>query len=149
MASINKILLIGNLGADPEIRYTPSGDAICNLRLATTEQWKDKSSGDMREATEWHRVVLYRRMAEIAQKYLRKGSSAYIEGRIRTRKWQDKEGKERYTTEIEATDMKMLGGIYFDSAPETKNEESERTTAEPRNKFDRKPAPFDPADIPF
>lgn len=109
MASLNKVLLIGNLGADPEIRYMPNGDAVTNVRLATTDSWKDKASGDRREITEWHRVVFYRRLAEIAGEYLRKGSSVYIEGRIRTRKWQDKDGQDRYTTEIEATEMQMLG----------------------------------------
>lgn len=109
MASVNKVILIGNLGADPETRYSASGDAICNIRLATTDNWKDKSSGERRENTEWHRVVFYRRLAEIAGQYLRKGSQVYIEGRIRTRKWQDKEGQDRYTTEIEALEMTMLG----------------------------------------
>ncbi len=110
MASLNKVILIGNLGADPEMRATASGDAICNLRLATTEKWKDKATGDARETTEWHRVVLYRRLAEIAGEYLRKGSAVYIEGRLRTRKWQDKDGKERSTTEIEGNELKMLSG---------------------------------------
>lgn len=152
MASINKIILIGNLGADPEVRYAPSGDAICNLRLATTEKWKDKSSGEMRETTEWHRVVLYRRLAEIAQEYLRKGSSVYIEGRIRTRKWQDKEDKERYTTEIEANDLKMLGGSQSGatkSMPESTSEEYGELPYQQRNKIGVKSTPFDPGDIPF
>ena len=109
MASLNKVILIGNLGADPETRYTTSGDAVCNIRLATTDTWRDKASGEQREATEWHRVVFYRRLAEIAGQYLKKGSQVYIEGRIKTRKWQDKDGQERYTTEVEATEMKMLG----------------------------------------
>lgn len=109
MASLNKVLLIGNLGADPEMRYTTGGDAVCNIRLATTDTWKDKASGEQRESTEWHRVVFYRRLAEIAGQYLKKGSQVYIEGRVRTRKWQDKDGQDRYTTEIEATEMKMLG----------------------------------------
>ncbi|HJW01981.1 MAG TPA: single-stranded DNA-binding protein [Azospira sp.] len=110
MASVNKVILVGNLGADPETRYMPNGDAVANVRLATTESWKDKQSGEKREVTEWHRVVFYRKLAEIVGQYLKKGSSVYIEGRIRTRKWQDKEGQERYTTEIEATEMQMLGG---------------------------------------
>ncbi len=109
MASLNKVILIGNLGADPETRYAPSGDAICNLRIATTETWKDKSSGERREATEWHRVVFFGRIAEIAAQYLRKGSQVYIEGRLQTRKWQDKDGQDRYTTEIRGDEMKMLG----------------------------------------
>jgi single-strand DNA-binding protein len=110
MASVNKVILVGNLGADPETRYTASGDAVCNIRLATTDSWKDKESGEKREATEWHRVVFYRKLAEIAGQYLKKGSQVYLEGRIKTRKWQDKDGQDRYTTEIEAIEMQMLGG---------------------------------------
>lgn len=110
MASLNKVILIGNLGADPETRYSPSGDAICNIRLATTESWKDKNSGEKKEQTEWHRVVLYRKLAEIAGQYLKKGSQVYIEGKIKTRKWQDKDGQDRYTTEIQCDELKMLGG---------------------------------------
>lgn len=109
MASVNKVILVGNLGADPETRYMPSGDAVTNIRIATSENWKDKTTGEKREVTEWHRVVFFRRLAEIAGQYLKKGSSVYIEGRIRTRKWTDKDGQERYTTEIEATEMQMLG----------------------------------------
>ena len=110
MASINKVILIGNLGADPEMRATAAGESICNLRLATTDKWKDKATGEARETTEWHRVVLYRRLAEIAGEYLKKGSPVYIEGRLRTRKWQDKDDNERATTEIEGNELKMLGG---------------------------------------
>ena len=110
MASVNKVILIGNLGADPESRFAPSGDAICNIRLATTETWRDKSTGERREATEWHRVAFFGKLAEIAGQYLRKGSQVYIEGSLRTRKWQDKDGQDRYTTEIRADEMKMLGG---------------------------------------
>lgn len=110
MASVNKVILIGNLGADPESRFAPSGDAICNIRLATTETWRDKNTGERREATEWHRVSFYGKLAEIAGQYLRKGSQVYIEGSLRTRKWQDKDGQDRYTTEIRADEMKMLGG---------------------------------------
>lgn len=109
MASVNKVILVGNLGQDPETRYAPSGDAICNLRVATTETWKDKQSGEKREATEWHRVVLFGRQAEVASDYLKKGSQIYVEGRLQTRKWQDKDGQERYTTEIRGDEMKMLG----------------------------------------
>ncbi|MBI2308787.1 MAG: single-stranded DNA-binding protein [Rhodocyclales bacterium] len=117
MASVNKVILVGNLGADPETRYLPSGDPVTNLRLATTDSWKDKASGEKKEATEWHRVVLFRRLAEIAGQYLKKGSQVYIEGRLRTRKWQDKDGQERYTTEIEAEEMKMLGGRQGQGEP--------------------------------
>jgi single-strand DNA-binding protein len=106
---VNKAILVGNLGADPEVRYMPSGAAVANIRIATSEQWKDKQSGDMQERTEWHNIVLFGRLGEVAGEYLRKGSQVYIEGRIQTRKWQDKSGNDRYTTEIVANDMQMLG----------------------------------------
>ncbi|MDR0703080.1 MAG: single-stranded DNA-binding protein [Azoarcus sp.] len=109
MASVNKVILIGNLGRDPETRYMPDGTAIANVNLATTETWKDKASGERRENTEWHRVVFFGRIAEIVAQYLKKGSQVYVEGRLQTRKWQDKDGNERYTTEIRADEMKMLG----------------------------------------
>jgi single-strand DNA-binding protein len=107
---VNKVILVGNLGADPESRYTPSGTAVANLRLATTKQWKDKNSGEQQERTEWHRVVMFNRLAEIAGEYLKKGSQVYIEGELQTRKWQDQQGNDRYTTEVVANDMQMLGG---------------------------------------
>ncbi|WP_446903041.1 single-stranded DNA-binding protein [Burkholderia sp. YIM B11467] len=110
MASVNKVILVGNLGADPEVRYLPSGDAVANIRLATTDRYKDKASGDYKEVTEWHRVNFFGRLAEIVSEYLKKGSSVYIEGRIRTRKWQDQAGQDRYSTEIVADQMQMLGG---------------------------------------
>ena len=110
MASINKVIHIGNLGKDPEVRYTPNGAAICNIGIATTRSWKDKSSGEKVEETEWHRVVFYDRLAEIAGEYLKKGRPVYVEGRLKTRKWQDKEGVEKYTTEIVADSMQLLGG---------------------------------------
>ena len=111
MASVNKVILVGNLGRDPEVRYTPDGSAICNISIATTSQWKDRNTGERREDTEWHRVVFYNRLAEIAGEYLRKGRSVYIEGRLKTRKWQDKEtGQDRYSTDIVAEQMQMLGG---------------------------------------
>ncbi|MBL8414936.1 MAG: single-stranded DNA-binding protein [Propionivibrio sp.] len=109
MASVNKVILVGNLGKDPEVRYMTNGDAVANVTIATSDSWKDKATGEKKESTEWHRVVFYRKLAEIVSQYLKKGSQVYIEGRIRTRKWQDKEGQERYTTEIEAEEMKMLG----------------------------------------
>ena len=109
MASINKVILIGNLGRDPEVRYAPSGSAICNVTLATSRQWKDKNSGDKQEETEWHRVVFYDRLAEIAGEYLKKGRPVYVEGRLKTRKWTDKDGVEKYTTEIVADQMQLLG----------------------------------------
>ena len=109
MASVNKVILIGNLGKDPEVRYAPSGSAICNITLATSRNWKDKTSGERQEETEWHRVVFFDRMAEVAGEYLKKGKSVYIEGRLRTRKWTDKEGVDKYTTEVMADRMEMLG----------------------------------------
>ncbi|KVD84075.1 single-stranded DNA-binding protein [Burkholderia stagnalis] len=110
MASVNKVILVGNLGADPEVRYLPSGDAVANIRLATTDRYKDKASGEFKEMTEWHRVAFFGRLAEIVSEYLKKGSSVYIEGRIRTRKWQGQDGQDRYSTEIVADQMQMLGG---------------------------------------
>ena len=107
---INKVILVGNLGADPDTRYMPSGKTVTNIRVATSESWKDKQTGDMQERTEWHSIVMYDKLGEIAAEYLRKGSQVYIEGKIRTRKWQDKEGKDRYTTEVIADQMQMLGG---------------------------------------
>jgi len=110
MASINKVIIIGNLGRDPEVRYTPSGAAVCNVSVATTRNWKNRDSGEKQEETEWHRVVFYDRLAEIAGEYLKKGRSVYVEGRLKTRKWQDKDGVEKYTTEIIADQMQLLGG---------------------------------------
>lgn len=144
---INKVILVGNLGADPETKYGPSGDAITNLRIATSESWTDKNTGQKQERTEWHRVVVFKKLAEIAAEYLRKGSQVYIEGSLRTRKWQDKEGKDQYTTEIVANDMTMLGGKGGGDAPA------------PERRQERKPAATAPAaggfddggddDIPF
>ena len=110
MASVNKVILVGHLGKDPETRYMPNGDAITNATLATSESWKDKQTGEKKEQTEWHRLVFYRKLAEIAGQYLRKGSLIYIEGSLKTRKWQDKDGQDRYTTEITVNEMTMLGG---------------------------------------
>ena len=119
---VNKVILVGNLGQDPEVKYMPSGSAVCNITVATTDAWSDKSSGERQERTEWHRVVLFRRLAEVAGEYLHKGSKVYIEGRLQTRKWQDRNGQERYTTEIIVNDMQMLdarssGTANFDSQP--------------------------------
>lgn len=122
MASVNKVILVGNLGQDPEMRYMTSGDAVCNITVATSEQWKDKTSGEQKESTEWHRVVMFKKLAEIAGQYLKKGAQVYIEGKLKTRKWQDKDGTDRYTTEIHADTMKMLG----------KREGNEATRNEPR-----------------
>jgi single-strand DNA-binding protein len=110
MASVNKVILVGNLGADPEVRYLPSGDAVANIRLATTDRYKDKQSGEFKEMTEWHRVAFFGRLAEIVNEYLKKGSAVYIEGRLRTRKYQGQDGQDRYSTEIVADQMQMLGG---------------------------------------
>ena len=117
MASLNKVMLIGNLGADPEVRYLPSGDAVTNIRIATTEAWKDKGSGEKKEETEWHRIAFFGKLAEIAGEYLKKGSPVYVEGRIKTRKWQDKDGQDRYSTEIVADRMQMLGSRGGMGAP--------------------------------
>lgn len=148
MASVNKVILVGNLGADPETRFMPSGDPICNLRLATTDSYKDKTSGDRKETTEWHRVVMFGRLAEIAGQYLKKGSQVYIEGRIRTNKWTDKEGQERYTTEIIANEMKMLGKREGMGEPQDKNSNTDYAPAPRKDK--PKPAFEDLGDdIPF
>ncbi|EJL92091.1 single stranded DNA-binding protein [Herbaspirillum sp. CF444] len=109
MASVNKVIIVGNLGRDPETRYMPNGEAVTNVAVATTESWKDKSSGEKKELTEWHRITFYRKLAEIAGQYLKKGSQVYVEGRLQTRKWTDKDGVEKYTTEIIADTMQMLG----------------------------------------
>ncbi|MGD2138097.1 MAG: single-stranded DNA-binding protein [Gammaproteobacteria bacterium] len=120
---VNKVILVGNLGRDPEVRYMPNGNAVANLTLATTESWKDKQTGEQQEKTEWHRIVMFRRLAEIAGEYLKKGSQIYVEGKLQTRKWQDNAGNDRYTTEIVASEMQMLGGrggsagYAADSAP--------------------------------
>ena len=137
MPNLNKVMLIGHLGADPDVRYMPNGKAVVNLRLATSESWKDKQTGDKQDRTEWHSVVAYDKLAEIIGKLLRKGSPVYIEGKLQTRKWQDKEGKDRYTTEIIAQSMQMLGG-------KPQGERSPRQEREP----DRHAGEFDD-DIPF
>lgn len=118
---INKVILIGNLGRDPELRYMPSGGAVVNVTLATSENWKDKSSGEAKERTEWHNVVFFNKLAEIVAQYLKKGSRVYVEGSLRTRKWQDKDGQDRYTTEVVANDMQMLDtrGASTDGSPRT------------------------------
>lgn len=130
---VNKVILIGNLGNDPDIRYTASGAAVANISLATAESWRDKDSGEQQERTEWHRIVFFGRLAEIVGEYLRKGSQVYVEGRLQTRKWQDKEGHDRYTTEIVANEMQMLGGrsggsSNFESAPPAQTSNSKPET---------------------
>lgn len=117
MASVNKVILVGNLGRDPEVRYSAEGNAVCNISIATTSNWRDKTTGERREETEWHRVVFYNRLAEIAGEYLRKGRSVYVKGRLRTRKWQGQDGKDNYTTGIIADQMQLLGGRDDTHAP--------------------------------
>ena len=133
--AVNKVILVGNLGGDPETRYMPNGDAVTNFSLATTDRWKDKNTGENKDATEWHRIVIYGKLAEIAGQYLKKGSQIYLEGKLRTRKWQDKSGQDRYTTEISADQMQMLGS----------REEAKEVAKTPA------PANFDDmeSDIPF
>jgi len=140
---INKVILVGNLGQDPETRYMPSGSAVTNFTVATNESWKDKQTGEQKERTEWHRVAMFNRLAEIAAEYLRKGSQVYIEGKLRTRKWQDRDGNDRYTTEIIADEMQMLGGRGGGgSAPmRSESESSGRPPQPPDDDFDD--------DIPF
>lgn len=147
---INKVILIGNLGADPEVRYMPSGGAVTNVTLATSDSWKDKQSGEQHDRTEWHRVVFFNRLAEIAGEYLKKGSKVYVEGRLQTRKWQDKNGQERYTTEIIAAEMQMLDGRGAGSSSHTNEYASSNTSHENphKNTMDAMPENFDD-DIPF
>ena len=147
MASVNKVIIVGNLGRDPEMRTFPSGDQVANVTIATTDKWKDKQTGEMKEATEWHRVTFNGRLAEIAGQYLRKGSQVYVEGSLRTRKWTDQSGVEKYSTEIRADQMQMLGGKPEGGAT--------RTAPAPRQQ-QQSPAPTtdpggwdDPSDIPF
>lgn len=130
---INKAILIGNLGNDPDIRYTASGTAIANISLATAESWRDKNSGEQQERTEWHRIVFFGRLAEVVGEYLRKGSQIYVEGRIQTRKWQDKEGNDRYSTEVVANEMQMLGGRGGAGAGAPMNTDSQARAPEARN----------------
>jgi len=130
MASVNKVILVGNLGRDPEVRYSPDGSAIANFSVATTDTWKDKATGEKKEATEWHRIVFFGKTAEIVSQYLRKGSAVYVEGSLRTRKWTDKEGVEKYTTEVVGDRMQMLGGRGQGAGQGGGDEE-----------FDQRPAP--------
>ena len=136
MASVNKVTLIGNLGRDPEVRYAPSGAAVCNITLATSRSWKDKTSGERQEETEWHRVVFYDKLAEIAGQYLKKGKPVYIEGRLKTRKWTDKDGAEKYTTEIIANEMTMLGGNDVEQEPQQTHSQQRQAAAKAVTGFD-------------
>jgi single-strand DNA-binding protein len=151
MASVNKVIIVGNLGRDPETRYLPDGNAVTNISVATTESWKDKATGEKKEATEWHRIVFYGKLAEIAGEYLRKGAQVYVEGRLRTRKWQDKEtGKDRYTTEIAGDQMKMLGSRPNGDAGRER-EEAPRQEQRPAGAAKKPAGKFDDMedDIPF
>lgn len=142
MASLNKVQLIGHLGQDPDTRYMPNGDAVTNITVATTDSWKDKVSGEKKENTEWHRIVFFRKLAEIAGQYLKKGSQVYIEGALKTRKWQDKDGHDRYTTEIVADSMQMLGKPDgAKSEPPQRPAQSRQATPPVNNDFE--------SDIPF
>lgn len=153
---VNKVILIGNLGRDPEIRYMPNGGAVANLALATSEVWKDKNTGEQQEKTEWHRVVLFRRLAEIAGEYLKKGSKVYIEGKLQTRKWQDNQGQDRYTTEIVGNELQMLdsrgaGGstTNFNSSPASTSQASPSPVNQNNTMPDMVPAGDFDDDIPF
>ncbi|MBE2896649.1 single-stranded DNA-binding protein [Pasteurellaceae bacterium HPA106] len=171
MAGVNKVIIVGNLGNDPELRTMPNGEAVANISVATSESWRDKNSGEMREVTEWHRIVLYRRLAEIAGEYLRKGSKVYVEGRLKTRKWQDQNGQDRYTTEIIGDNLQMLDsrgdrnnqgggynqGNYNQSAPAQNNFNRGNAQSAPKQPSQQNtpPAqdnfadPFTDDDIPF
>ncbi len=148
MASVNKVIIIGNLGRDPEVRSFPSGDKVANITVATTEKWKDKQSGETKEATEWHRIVFNGRMAEIVEQYLRKGSQVYVEGSLRTRKWTDKDGVEKYATEVRANEMKMLGGRPSDGGNESQGSGYSRAAAPAPRAQTPAPAPRAPAPAP-
>ena len=151
MASVNKVIIVGNLGRDPETRYMPDGAAITNASVATSFQWNDKTSGEKKEETEWHRVVFRAKLAEIAGEYLKKGSQVYVEGRLRTRKWQDKEGQDRYTTEIVAERMQMLGSRAGAGEPRGEPAPMESKAAEPKAAAKKPAGKFDDLedDIPF
>nr|DAE46401.1 MAG TPA: Single strand binding protein [Caudoviricetes sp.] len=144
MAGINKVIIVGNLGNDPEIRAMPNGEQVANITVATSESWTDKKTGERKEAVEWHRIVLYRRLAEIAGQYLHKGSQVYVEGRLKTRKWQDSNGQDRYTTEIQGDNLQMLGGRQ----DEQKQAKPSKTKPEPLSEMAEKDDSFDD-NIPF
>lgn len=150
MASVNKVILIGNLGRDPEVRFLPSGEAVANFSIATTEKWKDKS-GEMKEQTEWHRISFFGRQAEICGEYLRKGSAVYVEGRLQTRKWTDKDGNERYTTEVRGDRMQLLGGRGSGGGAEPMGREPAAAAAAPAKSSKGSNDPFGQMDddIPF
>lgn len=126
MAGVNKVIIVGHLGNDPEIRTMPNGESVANISVATSESWTDKATGERRESTEWHRIVFYRRQAEVVGQYLRKGSQVYVEGRLKTRKWQDQNGQDRYTTEIQGDVMQMLGGKGGDNQAQQPNPQAQK-----------------------
>ena len=150
MASVNKAILVGHLGRDPEMKYMPSGDALCSFSIATSDTWKDKQ-GVKQERTEWHRISIFGKLAEIAGEYLKKGSSCYIEGRIQTRKWQDKDGNDKFTTEIVADRMQMLGGKVQYNDDEQKSDARQPAQSKPESNGQKAPSGFDDfeSDIPF
>ena len=148
---VNKVILVGNLGQDPEVRYLPNGGAVANITLATSESWRDKATGEMKEQTEWHRVVLFGKLAEVASEYLRKGSQVYIEGQLRTRKWTDQSGVEKYTTEVLVNvggTMQMLGGKQAEGKPAGSSSQQPRKQQQPAPQHNEPPMDFSD-DIPF
>ena len=159
MAGINKVIIVGNLGNDPEMRTMPNGEAVANISVATSETWTDKTTGERRESTEWHRIVFYRRQAEVAGQYLRKGSQVYVEGRLKTRKWQDQNGQDRYTTEIQGDLLQMLGGRNqagdfagngggsWNQAPQTTNYNQGNTNYGNGNSYSQAPAQSAPKPV--
>lgn len=153
MASVNRVILIGNLGADPESRFFPDGTQVCNVRLATTDTWKDKTSGERREATEWHALVFRSKLAEIAAQYLKKGSQIYVEGSLKTRKWQDKSGQDRYTTEVQVAELKMLGGKRDDGGNHAPaQQQTQQRAPQPQRQSGGAQGgfgDFDDSDVPF
>ncbi|HPQ97268.1 MAG: single-stranded DNA-binding protein [Thiothrix sp.] len=145
---INKVILVGTLGRDPETKYMPSGNAVTNFSIATSEQWKDRNSGERQERTEWHRIVIYGKLAEIAAQYLRKGQTAYFEGRLQTRKWQGQDGQDRYTTEIIVSEMQMMGGGRGDSGGTAPMDDYEAAAPQPSASAPRRSEPAAPASGP-
>jgi len=146
---VNKVILVGNLGKDPEVRYSPNGSAMANVTIATAESWKDKQSGEKQEKTEWHRVVFFNRLAEIVGEYLKKGSQVYIEGRLQTRKWQGQDGQDRYTTEIVANEMQMLGSRSSGGGDTSWNQQSNNAPSQQTSPASAPPADDFDDDVPF
>lgn len=148
MRGVNKVLLVGNLGQDPEVKYMPNGNAVANITVATSESWKDQQ-GQQQERTEWHRVVMFKRLAEVAGEYLRKGSQVYLEGKLQTRKWQDQQGQDRYTTEIIADQMQMLGGKSDSGQQPAQRQQSQQPAKRPQQQGQQQPKVDFDDDIPF